>query len=539
MKPINNTLSSLLSGLLQYRQRYYWLLLIMAASISLSRAMVSITMGVLVANFVLSPGVKARLRKAVNFPGLMVFLSLFVVFAAGLLYSENIENGLHRLLRALPLLVIPIVVSGSQELSTRKFRRVLHIFVLGVIVNLSFAWTLYLQNQGQLHFNIRQISFFFSHIRLALMILFAIAISGYQVYLERGKYRLIWGAIFLFLFSSLFLLQSLTGLVIAFVLIIILGVGLSLRMKRQIPRFVALIASLTLLLIVASFFSHALMRFHTTHPVDLTKIDTLTVNGTPYIHDTANLIRENGYYVGLYVAPVELKKEWNKRSDLNYNGKDRAGQELSETLKRFLTARGFRKDSVGVASLTESDISLIESGVANPVFVEENFLYARIYQTLWELEVYRHTGYVQEHSVAQRIEYLLSGWYVVKNNLWLGVGTGDIMSAQKMAFKERGAQLAPEHQRKSHNQWITLTMAFGIVGLMIFIVGMAVPVVKNKTYRNFLFNIFMGIILLSFFSDDTLDTHMGMNFFCFFYALFVFSGVGRREMKLMDKDKLG
>jgi hypothetical protein len=511
----------------------------MAASIPLSRAMVSIALGLLLANFILMPGVKARLRQALHTPGILAFLSIFFLFAAGLLYTSDLASGLNRIIRALPLLIIPVVISGSQNLPAAKLRRLLHVFVLGVTVNAAFAWVLYLKNYRLTNFDIREISLFFSHIRLALMILFSIAISVYEAYLETGRYRFVWGAISIFLFTSLILIQSLTGLVIAFLLITTFGVMLTLRIEKQIPKFIALIVSVTVFLVAASFVSHSLMRFHTTHPVDLAKIDSLTVNGNPYIHDTANLIRENGYYVGLYVAPVEMKKEWNRRSGLDYNGKDRAGQELSATLKRFLTASGLRKDSAGIAALSEKDISLIESGVANPVLVEENFLYARIYQTLWELEVYRHTGYVQEHSVAQRLEYLLSGLHVVKNHPWFGVGTGDVMTAQREAFQARRVQLATENQRKSHNQWVTLAMAFGLIGVLVFVVGMVVPVVKNKTYRNFLFNIFMGIILLSFFSDDTLETHMGINFFCFFYVLFVFSGVSSKEIDSIDKDKLG
>jgi len=68
---------------------------------------------------------------------------------------------------------------------------------------------------------------------------------------------------------------------------------------------------------------------------------------------------------------------------------------------------------------------------------------------------------------------------------------------------------------------------------LVFLIGIIFPVIRNKTYRYFLFNLFLGSILLSFLSDDTLDTHIGVNFFCFFYALFVFTGEGRP-----DKEKV-
>ncbi|MFO7939522.1 MAG: O-antigen ligase family protein [Bacteroidales bacterium] len=514
-----------------YVNRQYGLLVLMAASLPLSRAMVSVSLGLLAANFFLSPGVGSRIARSIHYPGLLVFLAFPLVYMLGLFYSSNLATGLDNFVRKLPFIVLPMVMAGFP-LTNRQLNRLLDIFVAAVMVNVSIAAAVYIFTHHQPTFDVRQISLFFSHIRLALMILFAMTITGYRAYHLQTARRWFYMAAGLLLGTSLLLVQSLTGLVIAFVLGFSVVIVLTFRLENAIARFVLLIAGLTVFLLVSSYLSHAWMRFHTTHPEDLAKLDTFTVNGNPYLHDTTNLIRENGYYVGLYLAPDELEEEWNSRSSLPFKGHDKDGQVLAGTLKRYLTAKGLRKDSAGIAALSHHDIYLIEAGVANPVYADADFLYARIYQILWELEMYRLTGYVRGHSVAQRIEFLLSGWHVIRENPWFGVGTGDVMSAQRKAFQDREVALAPEYQRKSHNQWVTLGMALGMVGLLVFVVAIAFPVIRNKTYRYFLFNLFLGSILLSFLSDDTLDTHIGVNFFCFFYALFVFTSTAQSDDKI-------
>ncbi len=55
--------------------------------------------------------------------------------------------------------------------------------------------------------------------------------------------------------------------------------------------------------------------------------------------------------IDLYVCEPELKKEWNKISTISYESVDRRGQQVSLTIRRYLTSKGLRKDSAALARL--------------------------------------------------------------------------------------------------------------------------------------------------------------------------------------------
>lgn len=509
----------------QYSARHYFLLLLMAVALPLSKALVSVLLVLLPLHFFVSSGRRQRLKLACQSRGVIVFMLIFFVQLLSLIYSREVLRGLDVLVRMLPLLILPLVIAGSPSLSRREHKAILFVFVVGVLVNSFIASGIYWVKQSDPAFDIRHVSIFLSHIRLSLMVVFALCIAGYYAVKSVGGWRWAWLLAFIWLAFFLFLLRSLTGLVIATVLAFSVMLFFSVKIRHTLGRFSFLVASLCFLLFVASYFSHAWSRYFTTHPVNLQTLDSLTFNGCRYQHDTTNLMRENGYYVGLYLAEDEVRQAWNRRSIYLYDGRDRKGQSLSNTLHRYLTAKGLRKDSVGVVNLSEKEIRQIEAGIANPVLARRGTLYARIYQVLWEYEMYKNTDYINASSALQRWEFLKNGWFVLCRNPIFGVGVGDVHQSLQEAYQLRQTSLDSQYWLQCHNQWLTLALAVGMVGLALFFVAIVLPVWWQRSYRYFLFNSFMGIILLSFLSDDTLQTHMGINFFCFFYAFFVFGKI--------------
>ena len=56
----------------------------------------------------------------------------------------------------------------------------------------------------------------------------------------------------------------------------------------------------------------------------------------------------------------------------------------------------------------------------------------RIY---WEIDDYQRGGNPGGHSVVQRLEYWIAAMYVIKNNPFVGVGTGDVMISMNNAYE--------------------------------------------------------------------------------------------------------
>src|SRR5262249_1635296 len=113
---------------------------------------------------------------------------------------------------------------------------------------------------------------------------------------------------------------------------------------------------------------------------DLAHLDTRSAGGEWYHHDTIDPQRENGHRVWLYIANHELNRGWARRSTVPLEGRDT----LRSTLIRYMTSRGLRKDSLGLAELTNDDIHRVEQGISNANTGRRDPLRARVDEVLFE-----------------------------------------------------------------------------------------------------------------------------------------------------------
>jgi O-antigen ligase len=75
---------------------------------------------------------------------------------------------------------------------------------------------------------------------------------------------------------------------------------------------------------------------------------------------------------------------------------------------------------------------------------------------------------------------------------------------------------------RAHNQFLTIFAAFGIFGLLWFLATLILPPLILKVRRDYYFNFFLVISILSMLNEDTLETQAGVTFFAFFYVIFLF-----------------
>jgi hypothetical protein len=242
---------------------------------------------------------------------------------------------------------------------------------------------------------------------------------------------------------------------------------------------------------------------------------------------------ENGNYLGLYVCDQELEKEWNALSSISYAGKDEKDQEIKFTLMRYLTSKGLRKDSVGISKLSLKDIKNIESGMANYIFENKYAIYPKIYEIIWQIDVYRKGFNPAGNSITLRAEFVKTAFRIIKNNFWFGVGTGDVKDYFQKQYEIDNSKLPKKNRLRAHNQFVTFFLSFGIVGFIFVLFSMFYPVIKLKGFKSYLFVVFFIIALLSFLNEDTLETQIGITLFSYFYSLFLF---GSRKNLINTKE---
>ena len=141
-------------------------------------------------------------------------------------------------------------------------------------------------------------------------------------------------------------------------------------------------------------------------------------------------------------------------------------------------------------------------------------------------EVYKQTGNPSGSSLMQRLEYMRASLNIIKDNLMFGVGTGDLEDAFNEQFTDMNSALESQYRYHAHNQFLGICVALGLVGFVLFIVGLFYPPIVLSGFKDYYFGIFFIIMVISMFSDDTLETQAGVTLFAFFYSLLLF---GRKK----------
>ena len=161
----------------------------------------------------------------------------------------------------------------------------------------------------------------------------------------------------------------------------------------------------------------------------------------------------------------------------------------------------------------------IEQGVANYNNWKHPGLRARLSATLFEYNLYRRFNNPNGGSLSQRIEYTRASFHIIRQHPWFGVGTGDVPRAFAQAYDEIHSPLSEEYRFRAHNQYLAIAVAFGMLGLAFFLIVLLYPWCASRKNHTYLYMVFLVIMLLSMFPEDTLETQAGAMLFAFFESL--------------------
>lgn len=508
-------------------QFFYASVFLFALSLPFSEFMISLSAGLLLISCILTGRFQEKTARLKERPAVLLLISVFFVYVLGTLFTRDLKLALYELQKTAFILVVPLCLAIGPNINYSKFRKILIAYLIAL--NLASAIAIF-RLIFRDFFGIDEIwkILFVSHIGFSLQLLLGIAIILNELYnkwhhLSRIlKMALI--ADILYLAFFLFILKSLTGLVTFAVLMVIHLFFVAWKIKVKKIRTIALI--LLPLMILGGFFylGSCIYRYYDVEKIDPAKLPERTQNGNLYHHDLNNKQLENGHYIGLYFCPEELEKAWEQRSQTGYNQLGPTGFPISTTLVRYLTSKGLPKDSAGVAKLSPEDIQHIENGIANHIYTQRFLsLYPRIYQTIWELDMYFKTGDPNLKSLAQRIEFVKAAITVIREHPFFGVGTGNYKQEFIEAYQKNQSKLDPQHYGSSHNQYLNYLVKFGILGFLWIMFAWIYPLFlanKQGFYPVVMLLLIMGI---ANFSDSNLEAHMGISFFIFFYSFFLFS----------------
>lgn len=506
-----------------HRNIYVFGLILLAASLTLSLFMMSVAQFILLFNWILEGNFRQKISSLKRNKAVWAALSLFLIHILGLFYTNDFSFALDDLRIKLPLLALPVIFSTSAPLSKPELRKILLFHVAASLVASFIGIGIYIFSNIS---DMRDISVFISHIRFSLNICVDIFILIYFIFFDKNfsfTRKFIFSIIVLWFLYFLYFTESFTGIIILLISTsIILLVYIFTRIRRAYK--------LLILFFLALFFGTVFLYLRWVYidyssnkeKPDFSNLEEYTPEGGIYYHDVNNKMTDNGYYTWLYVCDQELEAAWNKRSNFKYDSLDKKGQPVRYTIIRFLTSKGDKKNGASVRKLTDQEVKYIENGIANINDIQASGFINRLKNTIWEYENYRITGDPRGSSWIQRIELWKTSRQIIEKYFFIGVGTGDPYNVFTATMVVNDSPLKDSGLR-SHNQFLTMMIAFGITGLIVLLFSMIYPAVVLKKFSNFIFLPVFIISSLSMLTEDTLESQAGVTFYAFFIYLLLFS----------------
>lgn len=499
-------------------------LILVAFFMPVSVWLVSVFSIVICVNWLTGGDLVAKLRIFFSRKDQIMIFSLFGLYLLWLLNTSDLYSAMRELRLSVPLFYFPLVIGSAPKFRADQLRLVLVSFVGGCVVAAGAGFLALAGFGPEIVDNPRDLAQFVPATRLIVFINFGI-FTSFWLALDPGtgsaalRTALSVAAAAMAVF--LFRLLSVTGIVILLAVATGTGLFLATRMRMRFAGLfilAAVAAAVTLTAIVAI---KAWTNLHKPDDPSINEMAVVTQSGNSYKHYPEENYIENGYLVWINISEEELKQEWNRRSLKHYDGEDKAGNELRVTLIRYMTYLGLRKDSTGVAHLKRDDIKNIENGFANPLYAQPATLRAKAYELSWEIDRALKGANPSGHSLMMRLEFYKASWGIIRKHPWFGVGTGDVRQAFIREYEENNSPLGREYRMRAHNQYLGFAISFGVTGLIIALVFILCPWLSSVNRNQYLFVVFIAVVLISMFNDDTFGSFTGATFFSYFYTLFL------------------
>lgn len=519
-----------------HRHIFLFGLIALAAGMLFGAVPTSVPQAILIGNWLLEKNFSEKWINLKSNKIFWVLISLFVLHVIGITYTENIANAWKDLWNKVPLLLLPLILFTTKSLDRKEVKLLFNFFFLSVFVSSICCYFVYAGFTKKIILDVRNASVFMSHIRFSLFIAFAIIGLIYFVFKEKQMFFKVANIlVVVWLLFFMYKLEMATGFICLIAAGSVLLIWLSIQKMPKLLSvlFISLLIVSWLLILNKAKTSLAMFNPKPNHKANI--LLEKTANGRYYHHDTQFGIAENGNLVTVNRNLFEVQKEWEQRSKISFSGFDKRGNMINYTILRYLASKGLTKDSLGIARLSNQDIINVENGNSNYLYNVNRGLVNKWREIVWEYIKYKRGENPSGHTLTMRLEFWKTALYIIKQHPVYGVGTGNIQDSFNKAYIKTNSKLDANWRLRCHNQYLAITVAYGIVGLIVFLFYLAYPAIILKKKLHYLYWPFFIIALLSFITEDTLETQAGVTFFAFFNTLFLWLATSVNKSDLNKK----
>ena len=430
--------------------------------------------------FIIAGNYKEFWQRLLSNKWLFILLAFWCLHALSLTWSTDLNEGWNGLRVRISLVSLPLLYIGTLSLKQQQIITYTKVLMLAIVVVIGLNVIHYgVLIQNNLALDIRQLSWFGSHIRFGILVAF----SGVLAF-NLWKKQLIS-----------------TRILTAYLILILMYTVYS-------QTFSAILSASFVMLIIG----YDLIRFtRFSRRIGIGFILVMGITGAIAI----KLIATPNPACGTFESDDEARKAWALRSDFPLDSLDRKGQGLTRTAERYLCANEVALTATSIQKLSKEDILNIENG-----FTSRHSANGGIWSRLEELKFELHEAKDPNgHSLLQRFAYWKTAWAVINDHPWLGVGIGDINREMENKYNETGSTLKPENRNRSHNMYLTTWMGVGVIGVLLLLWGICYFGWIGFKEQHLVLLAFSVIVFFTMCLEDSLETQAGASFIGFFIAI--------------------
>jgi O-antigen ligase len=115
---------------------------------------------------------------------------------------------------------------------------------------------------------------------------------------------------------------------------------------------------------------------------------------------------------------------------------------------------------------------------------------------------------------------------IIREHWLIGVGIGDVEDQLQGQYKKKEFVFALKNNLNSHNQYIEVVVAYGLMGgILFFIALIGIPLYRAWVMKDYLFLFFITTLMVYFVTEVMLNRNQGVAFIAFFISLLAVNSV--------------
>jgi len=123
---------------------------------------------------------------------------------------------------------------------------------------------------------------------------------------------------------------------------------------------------------------------------------------------------------------------------------------------------------------------------------------------------------VKSKSTSDRIDIWKTAGGIIRSNLLIGVGTGDVKDALLEQYREKNVAEALEFKLNAHNQYLQTFMTLGLPGIAALLLMLILPMLAAFRRGNYLYFVFIILFAVNILVESMFETQAGVVWYAFF-----------------------